>query len=545
MICFYFICSGISACEEWSDQKAGKYRFYTRTYSSYCKDDLTAGQVFDNNYKYISIDGLTNIPDNWISFAIELRTINSYSVTTIGANAFQNAPKLENVILTASGSNGIIGTNAFINLQYLRSVEIGGVFTTLQENCFSGCSNLETVKFHYSTYSLSLTTNAFANCYQLKSIFIGRSIYSSNFPGWTNLNQITVISNDLQQSNSIFSGCNSFFDLIIPTSVSSIKERAFSSWTNLRSVIILNTTNSLSFGNLPFENCNHLISLIIGRPISSSSFPGWTSLRQATINADNLRLYLSLFSACSTFPSFIFNSSVTSLTTGFQSWKSLQSVTFLDSSEPIIILKNAFINCDQLTSLRIGRSISATDFPGWINIERIIITSSDLNLPYVLFSNSSSLEIEFTSLSQSIIPNAFDSWTNLSSIVFHDATTPISIGNGAFNNCPKISTLSVGRSISSAEFPGWSALKTVTFTASLNKISIEHSLFENCELLTELSIGRPVESTEFPGWKNIQNITITSNYFALSYSLVSGCTTIPSLKFMPSVTSLNTKAFQS
>ena len=130
------------------------------------KDDKTASVTSSpTNNKYV---GTIIIPES-ITYSGT-----TYSVTSIGDNAFRSSPGLTSV--TIGNSVTTVGEYAFAFCSGLTSVTIPNSVTSIGDSAFSDCSGLTSVTIPNSV--ISIGTYAFYNCSGLTSVTIGNSVTS-------------------------------------------------------------------------------------------------------------------------------------------------------------------------------------------------------------------------------------------------------------------------------------------------------------------------------------------------------------------------------
>ena len=183
-----------------------------------------------------------------------------------------------------------IGEKAFKDCRGLTSVTIGNSVTSIGESAFEGCSSLTSVTIPNSVTSIGEW--AFSNCSGLTSVTIGNSVTSigeSAFSGCSNLTSISVEAGNTiydsrdncnaiieTASNKLIAGCK---NTIIPNSVTSIGNSAFSGCSSLTSVTIPNSVTSI--GKYAFRGCSGLTSVTIPNSVTSigyEAFRGCSSL---------------------------------------------------------------------------------------------------------------------------------------------------------------------------------------------------------------------------------------------------------------------------
>lgn len=210
------------------------------------------------------------------------------SVTTLGRNAFEDCSNLETAIL----GNGLtsLSRNAFLDCPALTSVVIGNSITSIERSAFSQCENLESIIIPNNVTTID--DDAFDRCYGLVSVFIGKGLKSLDngaFDQCIGLSSIIVDEDNPWYDSR--KGCNAIIETasntlvygckktIIPNSVTSIGEYAFSGCSGLTSVTIPNSVTTI--GESAFSDCSNLTSINIPNSVTmigSSAFYGCTSL---------------------------------------------------------------------------------------------------------------------------------------------------------------------------------------------------------------------------------------------------------------------------
>lgn len=196
--------------------------------------------------------------------------------TSIGGNAFSSYESLTSVTIPDSVTS--IGQQAFIYCTRLTSVTIGSGVTSIGNQAFDSCTGLTSITIPDSVTSIG--QYAFSGCTGLTSITIPDSVTSIGkiaFFGCSGLTSIVVDSaNTVYDSrdncnaiintstNELIAGCK---NTVIPDSVTSISERAFSGCTGLTSITIPNSVTSIGIG--AFINCTGLTSITIPNSVTS------------------------------------------------------------------------------------------------------------------------------------------------------------------------------------------------------------------------------------------------------------------------------------
>ena len=192
------------------------------------------------------------------------------SVTTIGESSFANCNGLISIVIPNSVTT--ITNSVFANCSSLSSIEIPISVTTIGPSAFLRCSSLTSIVIPNSVTSIG--NGAFNICSSLISIEIPQSVVSIGnyvFSGCDGLIQIIVDDNNTvydsrdncnaiikTSTNTLVAGCK---NTIIPNTVTSIGQSAFSDCNGLTSIDIPNSITSME--SSAFQNCSNLTSVII------------------------------------------------------------------------------------------------------------------------------------------------------------------------------------------------------------------------------------------------------------------------------------------
>ena len=336
-------------------------------------------------------------------------TLKSISSGYTGAVVIPESIEYEGVAYAVTS----IGKNAFWYCYGLTSVTIPNSVTSIGSRAFCDCSGLTSVTIPNSVTSIE--DDAFYRCFGLKEVHI------SDIAAWCNID-FNALSNPLSEAGHLYLNGEEVKDLVIPVSVTAIKDYAFSGCSGLTSVTIPNSVTSI--GNSAFPGCSGLTSVTIPNSVTSIgnyAFDGCSGLTSVTIPNSVTSIGDNAFDGCSGLTSVTIPNSVTSIGWhAFYGCSGLTSVTIPNSVTSIGWY--AFDGCSGLTSVTIGNSVKSIG-------EKAFAECSDLTDVYcyaeeVPYTDSYAFEGSYVEYSTLHVPagamekyNVADPWSGFGKIV--------------------------------------------------------------------------------------------------------------------------------
>ena len=487
------------------------------------------------------------------------------SVTSIGNSAFSGCSSITDV--TFPDYLITIGDYAFFNCSSLTDVTIPDGVTSIGEDAFSGCSSLEDILFPENLTSIGI--RAFRNCTSLTSITLPdgeASIGDRAFMGCSSLSSVTFPSAHLSMGEDVFSGCRlkekhvpdletwlnldagyvggdlyvngeTLTDVVIPNSITEIRDSAFSDCSSLVSVTVPEGVTSI--GSDAFSSCSNLTSVTL-------------PARMDSIGAN-------AFNRCHSLTGIVIPEGVTSIEYGtFYECMRLKSVSLPTSLTSIE--EAAFYNCYNLKDLEINIS----DVLTWMN-------SRTYNPPAKTYSMYLDKEL----LTDLIIPDgvtdipedAFSGCKSITSVTIPEGVT--SIGSSAFS-CENLNNVTVPASVTNigenafesnnpkevhygGSKDGWDAAgygidNNMTLYYAAGDIAIENKTY-NCNWMISrdgnltISGSDALENNSQWPSSDIRSVVINEGITGISYSTFTDFTNLTSVTIPESVRFIGSSAF--
>lgn len=287
-----------------------------------------------------------------------------------------------------------------------------------------------------------------------------------------------------------FSDRDDITEIIIPDSISEIKEEAFMRCRRLDNVFIPDSITEI--GKNAFLGCTGLTNIVIPKSVTKIGEHAFYGTGLMSIMVDESNSTFDSRDNCNA----IIKTKDNELILGCKNTVIPNSVTRIG--------KSAFSGCDGLTSIVIPNSVTRIGeyaFSYCTALNSIIVPDTVIWIESGAFSNCSSLQ-------SIIIPNsvtrigdyAFSGCEGLTSIVIPNSVTEIEYKS--FKGCTSLSSVVIPNSVTKiAEFAfsGCTALNNIIIPDSVNEI--ERGAFEDCTALRSITIPNSVINVHISSFK--------------------------------------------
>ena len=449
---------------------------------------------------------------------------NTYSVTSIGSYAFMRCSVTS---ITIPSSVTSIGMEAFEGTD-LTSMTFPNSVTYIGEEAFYECYSLTSVTIPSSVTKIG--KDVFAYCRNLTAVHITdleawcKIDFRPNYFGHLYLNgkeiKDLIIPNTVTSiSDYAFSGCSGVTSITIPNSVTSIGSDAFrgTAWYNNQSdgLVYAGKVAYKYKGEMPANTQITIKEGTLG--IAGSAFYGCSNLTSITIPNSVTSIGSSAFSGCRGLISITIPSSVISIGSyAFMDCIGLTSFSVPNSVTSIGRL--AFYDCSSLTSISIPNSVKSIGdgaFSGtaWYSNQPEGLVYAGNNVYDFKGEMPANSKITIKEGTLGIAGGAFASCSGLTSITIPNSVT--SIGYEAFYNCNGLTSITIPNSVTTIGYSAfWGCKGLTTITSEIeNPFEIDSYTFDSdtynvAELIVPKGTKAAYQSTA--GWNKFQNIVEAS-----------------------------------
>lgn len=356
----------------------------------------------------------------------------------------------------------------------------------------------------------------------LQTILLPKSVTSIDdraFSSCHSLNKVVIYENSVKTIGmAAFEYCSSLADIVLPEGVTTIARSAFSRCTKLSEINIPKKITAIN--NATFSGCVSLRNMIIPDNIQSiggRAFEYCKGLVSVVIPNSVKSIEYEAFNGCSALKSIVLPEGMTLI----KKWTFADCSSLVDVTLPSTMTTleyGAFENCTSLRSVTIPNSVNTVDAPFYG-----CSSLSDIKVPDYLYETS------------------IFSGTGITDITVPEGTTVV----GSFADCTKLASITFPEGIKAlTDFSGCSSLRAIDIPDGVSVIG--SALFYGCVNLTKVTIPNSVVSLEwfaFSDCSSLTRITIPNHIATISSGAFSGCSLLTNVTLGSGVASIEDIAF--
>lgn len=329
--------------------------------------------------------------------------------------------------------------------------------------------------------------------------------------------------------------------ILLPKSVTSIDDRAFSSCHSLNKVVIYENSVK-TIGMAAFEYCSSLADIVLPEGVTTiarSAFWGCSSLSRIDLPEGVTTIGHSAFYGCEKLSSVKLPNSLTTIEGFAFSGCNGLTITIPDNVESMSML--TFSYCSSLVDVTLPSTMTTLEYGAFENctsLRSVTIPNSvnTVDAPFYGCSSLSDIKVPDYLYETSIF-----SGTGITDITVPEGTTVV----GSFADCTKLASITFPEGIKAlTDFSGCSSLRAIDIPDGVSVIG--SALFRGCVNLTKVTIPNSVVSLEwfaFSDCSSLTRITIPNHIATISSGAFSGCSLLTNVTLGSGVASIEDIAF--
>ncbi len=498
-----------------------------------------------NLVKITSCEGVKVIGSEAFKNCTNLKEVHfPATLTTIGNESFYGCTALTTVWLEKGVTE--IASEAFKNCTNLTDIMLPEGLTKIGNYAFSGCSQLNGIQL---PENIEICEYAFQNCTALTEITIPNISYGRYpFSGCTSIVKVTWKASGFSSLSSLFPSVR---ELYIDKEVNSIRNGATSGCANLE-IIKVDAENTVYDSR---EDCNAIIetaasALVAGckssvipesiTTIREKAFSSCTGLTEVSFSSGMKSIGNNAFDGCSGLRSVI------SYIKAPFSIRAFSSQTLSSATLTIPFGKTkAYRNTDGWgfqTIVEIEGNEEETTF-----IQFADTTTKRICVQY--WDDNEDGEVSIYEAKQ--VTSIYQGYFNGSAIVSFDElkyfTNLTTIGNSAFRNCKSLTSVTLPESVSAIEeyaFYACESLASVNIPKSVT--AINRYTFYGCKSLTSIELPQVITSISeytFSGCSSLSSVNIPNGVTTIGERAFENCSNLTAITLPEGLTAIGTYAF--
>ena len=370
--------------------------------------------------------------------------------------------------------------------------------TSIRERTFRSCKNVTSITIPSSMRIIDRT--AWTGLDNLENVYI------SDIESWCRIQfgeENAAYDRIFELADNLYLNGQLVTDLVLPDTVTYIKDYAFAYYKKLTSVTL--PSGITYIGEKAFYSCGNLNSINLPEGLT---YIGEGAFRGCGLSSISLP------------------DTITSL--GEYAFYNCTSLSEVKLSENLTsISSNAFGNCTSLSSIELPDTITSLG-------------------EYAFYNCTSLSEVKLSEKLTTIGDRAFSSCTSLNSITLPENLS--TIGDRAFSSCTSLNSITLPENLSTIgnyTFSECTSLASVTFPENLSAIG--DYTFSECTSLASVTFPENLSAIgnyAFSGCTGMAELTIENDLFSLGEYAFSDCTGLIKIFLTGSLSSSGSHAFE-
>lgn len=378
----------------------------------------------------------------------------------------------------------------------------------------------------------------------LQTILLPKSVTSIDdraFSSCHSLNKVVIYENSVKTIGmAAFEYCSSLADIVLPEGVTTIARSAFWGCSSLSRIDLPEGVTTI--GHSAFYGCEKLSSVKLPNSLTTIEGFAFSGCNGLTITIpDNVEsMSMLTFSDCKGLVSVVIPNSVKSIEyEAFNGCSALKSIVLPEGMT--LIKKWTFADCSSLVDVTLPSTMTTLEYGAFENctsLRSVTIPNSvnTVDAPFYGCSSLSDIKVPDYLYETSIF-----SGTGITDITVPEGTTVV----GSFADCTKLASITFPEGIKAlTDFSGCSSLRAIDIPDGVSVIG--SALFRGCVNLTKVTIPNSVVSLEwfaFSDCSSLTRITIPNHIATISSGAFSGCSLLTNVTLGSGVASIEDIAF--